>query len=189
MDVFDLIVGALALIGLVAVGGIVWEGIGGLRARRRGSDGVPDWDADGDEDAVALAHAHAERLDEQEEWFTATPSALEREPLFVSAVEALADETTPVEGVLELARHPDGWAASMALAALERRDDVPDDWVDAAIRGLPRSSNCEDAFALRAIARHASTPVIGRILGRYEGLAPEVVVAIVRSRVEGGEVV
>ena len=101
MDVFDLIVGALALIGLVAVGGIVWEGIGGLRARRRGSDWVPDWDADGDEDAVALAHAHAERLDEQGDWFMVTPAALEREPLFASAVEALADEEPPAERVRE----------------------------------------------------------------------------------------
>ena len=37
----------------------------------------------------------------------------------------------------------------MALAALERRDDVPEDWVDAAIRALPRPSYCEDAFQLR----------------------------------------
>ena len=115
----------------------------------------PDFDLDDDGDAVALAQAHAEALDEEEEWFMMTPEVLELEPRFELGVEALSDEDTPVSAVIDLARHPDGWAASMALVALERRDDVPDEWVDAAIRALPRPSNCEDAFQLRAIARHA----------------------------------
>ena len=94
---------------------------------------------------------------------------------------------TPVSEVIELARHPDGCAASMALAALERRDDVPEDWVDAAIRSLPRPSHSEDAFQLRAIARHAPGRAIGRILGRTEGIYPEYVVDFVRARIEAGE--
>ena len=77
----------------------------------------------------------------------------------------------------------------MALAALERREDVPEAWADAAIRGLPRPSNCEDALQLRAIARHASGPVIGRVLGRYEGINAEYVVDFVRRRLDGGETV
>ena len=77
----------------------------------------------------------------------------------------------------------------MALAALERREDVPEAWADAAIRGLPRPSNCEDAFQLRAIARHASGPVIGRVLARYEGISAEYVVDFVRRRLDGGETV
>ena len=116
-----------------------------------------------------------------------TPEVLEREPLFESGVEALSDEGTPVSAVIDLARHPDGWAASMALVALERRDDVPDEWVDAAIRALPRPSNCEDAFQLRAIARHADGRAIGRILGRTEGIYPGYVVDFVTARVEAGE--
>ena len=75
----------------------------------------------------------------------------------------------------------------MALVALERRDDVPDEWVDAAIRALPRPSNCEDAFQLRAIARHAGGRAIGRILGRTEGIYPGYVVDFVTARVEAGE--
>ena len=97
-----------------------------------------------------------EALDAEGEWWEMTPEALGLEPLFEQAVDALADEDTPVSEVIALARHPDGWVASMALAALERRDDVPEDWADAAIRGLPRPSLCEDTFLLRAIARHAS---------------------------------
>ena len=116
-----------------------------------------------------------------------TPEVLEQEPLFESGVEALSDEGTPVSAVIDLARHPDGWAASMALVALERREDVPDEWVDAAIRALPRPSNCEDAFQLRAIARHADGRAIGRILGRTEGIYPGYVVDFVTARVEAGE--
>ena len=89
--------------------------------------------------------------------------------------------------VIELARHPDGFAASMALSALERRDDVPADWVDAAIRTLPRPSHSEDAFLLRAIARHAPGRAIGRILGRTEGIYPEYVADFVTARIEAGE--
>ena len=108
-----------------------------------------------------------------------TPEVLEREARFELGVEALSDENTAVSEVIDLARHPDGWAASMALVALERRDDVPDEWVDAAIRALPRPSNCEDAFQLRAIARHAGGRAIGRILGRTEGIYPAYVVDFV----------
>ena len=182
------VVGVLALLGLLAAIGLIQEaGSAGLRRlRRRSADELPDFDFDGD-DAVAVAQANAEALDVEGAWFMMTPEALVLEPLFDQAVAALADDETPVSDVIDLSRHPDGWAASMALAALERRDDVPDDWVDAAIRALPRPSNCEDALQLRAIARHASAPVIGRILGRYEGINPAYVVAFARSRIEGGE--
>jgi ATP-dependent Clp protease ATP-binding subunit ClpC len=184
----SVIVGVLALIGLLATLGFVLEaGSAALRRlRRRSTDESEDFDFEED-DAVAVAQANAEALDVEGAWFMMTPEALVLEPLFDQAVAALADDETPVEDVIDLSRHPDGWAASMALAALERRDDVPDDWVDAAIRALPRPSNCEDALQLRAIARHASAPVIGRILGRYEGINPVYVAAFVRSRIAGGE--
>ena len=159
------------------------------RLFRRAPAEAPELDFGGEDDAVALAQANAEALDAEGAWFMTTPQALALEPLFEEAVAALADEETPVSDVIDLSRHPDGWMASMALAALERRDDVPDDWVDAAIRGLPRPSNCEDAFQLRAIARHASGPVIGRVLGRYEGINAEYVVDFVRRRLDGGETV
>ena len=159
------------------------------RLVRRTPDEAPDFDFGGDDDAVAVAQANAEALDAEGEWFVMTPQALALEPLFEQAVAALADEDTPVSEVIGLARHPDGWVASMALAALERREDVPEAWADAAIRGLPRPSNCEDALQLRAIARHASGPVIGRVLGRYEGINAEYVVDFVRRRLDGGETV
>ncbi|HEY6076183.1 MAG TPA: AAA family ATPase, partial [Gaiella sp.] len=187
MDLFDLIVGFFAGVGLLALVALAIAGISEWREGRADTDWMPDFDLDGDGDAVALAQAHAEALDEEGEWFMMTPEVLEQEPLFESGVDALSDEGTPVSAVIDLARHPDGWAASMALVALERREDVPDEWVDAAIRALPRPSNCEDAFQLRAIARHADGRAIGRILGRTEGIYPGYVVDFVTARVEAGE--
>ncbi|HEX6723718.1 MAG TPA: AAA family ATPase [Gaiella sp.] len=187
----SVIVGVLALLGLLLVLGLVQEtGMAGLRRLvRRTPDEAPDVDFVGedDDDAVALAHANAEALEGL--WFTVTPEAFVHEPLFDQAVAALADDDTPVSDVIGLSWHPDGRVASMALAALERREDVPADWIDAAIRALPRPSNSEDALLLRAIARHASSPVIGRVLGRYEGINAEYVVAFVKSRLDGGETV
>jgi ATP-dependent Clp protease ATP-binding subunit ClpC len=185
----SVVFGLLALIGLLVVIGLVWEAVA---ARFREPDGWAETvafdDLASNGDAVALAHAHAEALEQTSAWFMMTPEALELEPGFRAAVEALADESAPVSDVVELARHPDGWVASMALVALERRDDVPDEWTDAAIRGLPRPSNCEDAFQLRALAKHAPAPAIGRILARIEGIRPEYVVDFVRRRIDAGEV-
>ena len=66
-----------------------------------------------------------------------TPDTLELDPRFAAAVEGLAGEETPVSEVVDLARHPDGWTASIALAALARRDDVP---ARMGRRGLPQPS-------------------------------------------------
>jgi ATP-dependent Clp protease ATP-binding subunit ClpC len=192
VHVFDLIVGALALVGLVALGGLLWEGIQTLRDREPGGVELDELFAGADDeplDGVERAHACAEALEARHEWGWMVPEVLELEPPFQAAVDALADEATPVDAVVELARHPDGWVATMALAALERRDDVPADWPDAAIRSLPRPSNCEDAFGLRALARHAASPSIGRILARVEGIRPAYVVDFVRRRLDAGETV
>ena len=192
MHVIDLIVGALALVGLVALGGVLWEWVQTRRGREPDGFDLEDL-LSGIEheplDGVETAHACAEALEAEHDWGWMVPEALELEPAFLAAVDALADEATPVDAVVELARHPDGWAASMALAALERRDDVPADWPDVAIRSLPRPSNCEDAFQLRALARHAVAPSIGRILARVDGIRPAYVVDFVRRRLDAGETV
>ena len=188
MDLFDLIVGFFAGVGLLALIALAVAGISEWREGRESNDGAPDWDVDDeDQDAVALAQAQAEALDDENNWWDMTPETLERESRFEAAVEALCDEGTPVSDVIDLARHPDGWAASMALVALERRDDVPDDWAESAIRALPRSSNCEDCFQLRAIARHTTAPAIGRLLGRREGIFHQYVVDFVQARLDAGE--
>ena len=87
-----------------------------------------------------------------------TPEALEAEPAFQRGVEELADEDTPVETVVPMTRDPSGWVASMALAALAERDDVPEEWVTWALRHPARPSNVEDALLLRALAKHATGP-------------------------------
>ena len=193
MDVFDLIVGFFAGVGVLALALAAWEAIserlGGADAA--GDDaalglglGFPedeDTDDGEDTDAIAVAQAQASALDDDHNWWDMSPEALELEPRFEAAVRALSADTTPVSEVIDLSRHPDGWAASMALLALARRDDVPDDWAETAIRMLPRSSNCEDCFQLRAIARHATEPAIGRILGRRQGLHPRYVLEFVEA--------
>jgi ATP-dependent Clp protease ATP-binding subunit ClpC len=193
VDLFELIVGALALIGFAALLALAWKGIEALRTR----DEV-DLDkllrgavVDGDEprDGLAVARAAAAALEDEYDWWAMTPDRLELEPEFQTGVAALADPETDVDDVVSLARHPDGWAASMALAALEARDDVPDDWSETAIRSLPRPSNCEDALQLRALARHARGSTVGRVLARVEGIHPDYVVDFVRRRIEGGEIV
>jgi ATP-dependent Clp protease ATP-binding subunit ClpC len=195
VDLFDLIVGFLAGVGLIALGAIAWRSVSAWRGGREAdevdeehvADETGEALQDDDLGGIELALACAKALDDEEEVFTDSPEPLEDEPRFQAAVAALADETTPGSEVIELARHPDGFAASMALAALERRDDVPEDWVDAAIRSLPRPSHSEDAFQLRAIARHAPGRAIGRILGRTEGIYPEYVADFVTARIEAGE--
>jgi len=191
MNVFDLIVGALALIGLLSVVLLAWSAAEALATRYRG-DGeaeAPWEDDDLPENAVERTHAYAEALEESREWMMMTPDTLELDPRFAAAVEGLAGEETPVSEVVDLARHPDGWTASIALVALARRDDVPAEWADTGFRSLPRDSNCEDAFQLRALARHAPPPAIGRILARTDGIKPEYVVEFVRRRIADGETV
>ncbi len=193
MDLFDLIVGFLAGVGLLALVAIAVAGVMEWREGREDDEEEDDDDEslseldDDDRDGVAVAEAHAEALEEERNWWDMTPEALEREPRFEAAVEALCDEGTAVSDVIDLSRHPDGWAASMALVALQRRDDVPEDWAERAIRALPRSSNCEDCFQLRAIARHTPVPAIGLVLARREGIHAAYVVEFVQARLEAGE--
>ena len=159
MGLFELIVGFLAGVGLLALVALTVAGISEWREGRASGAWEPDWDTRGEDlDAVALAQAHAEALEEENEWFMMTPEALELEPRFEAAVDALANEHTPVSEVIDLARHPDGWAASMALVALERRDDVPDDWVDSAIRAPPAPLQLRGRSAERETVRVTVAP-------------------------------
>ena len=108
---------------------------------------------------------------------------------FSDAVELLADEDTPVDDVVALSRDGNGWVASMALAALAQRDDVPDEWVLWAMRHPGRPSNVEDAFLLDALATHALEPVIGAVLPALGSIKSEAALEFVRKRFERGEVV
>ncbi len=88
-----------------------------------------------------------------------------------------------------LSRDADGWVASMALAALAERDDVPDDWVTWAMRSPVRPSLCEDRLLLRALAVHADRPAIGSVLAVLESLSDDIVAEFVADRTARGEVV
>ena len=106
MHVFEFIVGALALVGLLAVVGLLWELVEWWLHRERDA-GDPmrglDWDADEHGSAVELAHAYAGALEETSEWHWMTPEALEPDPRFQAAVEALAAGDVPVSDVVDLA--------------------------------------------------------------------------------------
>ena len=95
MSVFELIVGFLAGVGLLALVALAIAGISEWREGREDTDWMPDFDLDDDGDAVALAQAHAEALDEEEEWFMMTPEVLEREPLFEAASTRSPTRTRP----------------------------------------------------------------------------------------------
>ena len=104
--------------------------------------------------------AVAELMAELDRWHM-TPEALETQPAFRRGVEALADEDTPVESVLQKTRDPSGWVASMALAALTERDGVPEESVTWALR---RNAEPPDGGASTASSPASSTSTeIGRV--------------------------
>jgi len=161
MDAFlHWLVISLAVIGAFFVGYVIWSTVSEWREGRE----VGPVEPEDDEPAGAVARSAAAELEDEHNWWDMTPETLETLPEFGRGVAALADERTPVDVVLPLSRDADGWVASMALAALAERDDVPDEWVRSAARNPARATNCEDVLMLRALARHASFPVIGSAL-------------------------
>ena len=181
----------LAVIGAIAVVAIVWAAISEWRGER---DDDEDFDFESflsDEDAAPadVARAAAAQLDSEHEWWEMDRGTLESLPEFSEAVELLANEDTPVEDVVALSRDGNGWVASMALAALARRDDVPYEWVIWATRHPGRPSNIEDALLLDALATHALEPVIGAVLPALGSIQSEAALEFVRERFKRGEVV
>jgi ATP-dependent Clp protease ATP-binding subunit ClpC len=168
---------------LAAFGAVALISLAAARLRGRRDDGVvlPDGDP---ESAVRAA---AEALDDEHDWWDMSLPELEALPTFARAAERLADGETPVADVVRLASDESGWVASMALAALAERDDVPEDWCDRALRHVTRPSYCEDALQLRALARHAQGRAIGPVVASVGGLPKAAVVEFVQSRTEQGE--
>ena len=186
-------IGGLVIVLLAALGGIalislVWEA---LASRRRGDDGEDDFEFDFDLDELDTddIRAVAAQLELVHDWWNMSLETLESLPEFEEAVARLADVDVDVGEVTTLSRDSDGWVASMALAALARRDDVPGDWLTWAIRNPVRPSICEDRLVLRAIANHAERPAIGSILAVLDQLRDDVVAEFVSNRIEQGEVV
>ena len=173
---------AFAVVGAID---IVWTIASGIRDRLRGDE--DEWDWDGDEDASGMARAAAAELEAEHDWWEMSLETLEAQPQFQRAVTALADDDTAVSTVVSLTRDGDGWIASMALAALAERDEVPNDWVVWATRNPTRPSNCEDTLLLRALATHATTPVIGSVLPALDSIRHDVIAEFVSKRVENGE--
>ena len=172
----------LAVIGAIGVVAAIWEELG-PRIRREKTE---DWDFDDDFEANDVRSAAAQ-LELEHTWWEMSLEALEAEPAFQLAVSALADADTDVAEVVTLSRDADGWVASMALAALAQREDVPDDWLTWAARNPVRPSVCEDRLLLRALAVHSGQPVIGAGLLALESLRDEVVAEFVGERISRGE--
>jgi ATP-dependent Clp protease ATP-binding subunit ClpC len=179
---------SLALIGAFVVLYVIWETVKEWReGRELASRDDDDSESEDHEPASAVARSAAAELESEHDWWNMTPETLEGLPEFRRAVRALADEGTPVSMVVPLSRDADGWVASMALAALAERDDVPEDWVAWASRNPARASNCEDVLLLRALARHATFPVIASGLSALGPVRDEHVAEFVRLRRERGE--
>ena len=180
--VIQWVVITLAVIGAVGIAAAIWEEIG---PRLRGDEGE-EWDFGEDFEAGDVRSAAAE-LESENEWWGMSLEGLEAEPAFQSAVSALADRDTDVDEVVSLSRDSDGWVASMALAALAQRDDVPGEWVTWAMRNPVRPSVCEDGLLLRALAIHADRPVIGSGLQALESVRDDLIAEFVQERIASGE--
>ena len=173
----------LALVGAIGVVAAIWEELG-PRIKRDKTGEALDLDADFGVDDVRSAAA---LLELEHEWWQMSLEVLESEPAFMLAVSALAEPDADVEEVAVLSRDTDGWVASMALAALAERDDVPDDWLSWAARNPVRPSVCEDRLLLRALAVHAEQPVIGAALQALESLQDQFIAEFIGERVARGE--
>ena len=179
--VLGIVVVLLAAFGALALIGLVWEWVERLR---KDGDG-DDWGLDDDDEGGV--RAAVQELMAELDWWEMTPEALEAQPAFRRGVDELADEDTPVETVVSKSRDPSGWVASMALAALAERDDVPETWVTWALRHPARPSNVEDALLLRALARHATGRAIPPVLAAHESIRHELIAEFARARQEAGE--
>jgi ATP-dependent Clp protease ATP-binding subunit ClpC len=186
--VATVIVGILALIGLLVVVGLVWEGVAWVARRRRGAATDETWDFDLGLDTDDV-RSHAAQLELEHDWWNMTLEGLEALPEFRSAVAILVDDDTDVDEVVALSRDADGWVAAMALAALAERDDVPAEWVAWALRDPVRPSVCEDRLLFRALSRHTDRPVVGLGLAQIGTLRDDVVAEFVRDRLARGEAV
>ena len=180
----------LAVIGAITVVVLIWAAI----SEWRGESDDEDFDFekfldDMDASPADAARGAAAQLENEYDWWNMDVGTLESLSEFSDAVELLADEDTPVDDVVALSRDGNGWVASIALAALAQRDDVPDEWVVWAMRHPGRPSNVEDAFLLDALATHALEPVIGAVLPALGSIKSEAALEFVRKRFEKGEVV
>jgi ATP-dependent Clp protease ATP-binding subunit ClpC len=182
--VATVIVGILALIGLLVVVGIAWEGIAWVVRGRRGEDEIEWFEDDGLD--PSLVRTAAAELELEHDWWNMTLEGVEALPQFQQGVLALAADPD-VDEVVTLSRDADGWVASMALAALVQRDDVPAEWVTWAMRNPVRPSVCEDRLLLRALSRHADRPVIGVALSTIGSLRDDVIGEFVTDRIARGE--
>ena len=174
---------ALAIVGAIQIAGTILNAVR-TRMRPREND---EWGFREEAFGVAAAREAAAELESELDWWNTSPEQLEAQAAFARGVAALADDGIPVSAAVDLSRDGDGWVASMALAALSERDDVPPEWVAWATRNTARPSYCEDAMLLRALARHATTPVIAAVMPHVESIREDLVADFVRRRREAGE--
>ncbi len=184
-DVLRWIVIALAAVGALFVAILIWEGIAAVV--RRGQEGQSEVDSELGAEGIDAAWEAAAELEAELDWWETSPETLEAQPVFAHAVAALGDDEVSVEQLVALSRDRNGWVASMALAALEQREDVPGEWVTWAARHPARPSYCEDLFLLRALAKHAEGRVIGAPLSALESIRQDLVADFVRRRRQRGE--
>ena len=188
MEVLEWI-GGIVLVLLAAFGGLALIGLGWAAVAERRGRGDEEFDFDLDDLDSDDVRSVAMQLEMEHDWWNMTLEGLESLSEFQGAVSTLADPDTDVDEVVTLSRDSDGWVASMALAALAQRDDVPGDWLTWAVRNPVRPSFCEDRLLLRALSAHADRPLIGAILTRLEDLRDDIVAEFVADRIANGEAV
>ena len=178
-EVVRAVVIMLAIIGAIVVVAAIWEAL-----RGESDEGFSFFDDEDDVDTSDV-RALAAQLEAEHDWWSMSLEGLEALPSFQLGVEALAD--SDADEVVALSRDSDGWVASMALAALTQRDEVPEEWIGWALRHPIRPSVCEDRLLLRALATHAEEPAIPAVLGVFDSLRNDIVAEFVAQRVARGE--
>jgi ATP-dependent Clp protease ATP-binding subunit ClpC len=114
------------------------------------------------EDVTQTVRELAARLMEKHLWVD--PDLIESDRRFKRGIALLAAPEVSVDVPLALANEENDWTACMALLALEERDDVPDSLTDKLLIRIRSASYAREAYILRVLTRHATRPVIGRVL-------------------------
>src|SRR5262245_44358355 len=108
---------------------------------------------------------------------------------FGEQVGLLADSRFPFEALERLSVDRDNFfVAAIALAAIERRPDVPDAWTTRAIAQLRSCPTNIEPCVYAALARRACYPVVGpSLVNLDEGVSWDELAAFVEARLAGGE--
>ena len=122
------------------------------------------------------------------DWDELNIERLDRNRRFRGHVERLSQPDVPFAEVAQMAQSATPGVAALGLSAVARRDDVPEKWIDDAIRSIPTCPFMIEPFIYRALLETAEEPVIGRALSKLgEETDWDALARFIQQRRERGE--